>query len=439
MKKIFICTLFVIALMLGHVHALAESYNAVPSHTQVFLNSEPLVIEGLEINGQMHFSMGEIARMLHGTRARFDFTDDSPWLDRYSIQIHRWSEFDPQSYEPAALESGIATPVIINLRILMARDGWFSEVTAFEVNDNFYFALCDLSYIHGYIYRMENATVYIDTMESDINEYGFIVARDFLSARPTLFTRGWTEDIRKITPSYRQDWWPEGHYNFPFSYRLYDFNNDGIPDILIWYDFVEEGMWGIHVLYVYENGKFVRVGRLSYWGELFTDGRGNFYSLEGSHQEGFARIIHFAFTDEGVVWETLANRGVSVWHLPLSEDERATLLEQSEAMWRKVSFSPPSFGGVPLMVVKPFELPELFEAAAQNSIVPQEIPAIPTEIEPPDEYLTPQEELLEEIVPEVTTADYTNPPESNPSVIWVIIVPLVAIAAILLAVIRFRK
>ena len=105
-------------LVLGYVHALPESFDAVPSNTQILLNSEPFVIEGFVINEQMYFSMGEIARMLHGTRARFDFTDDSPWLDRYSIRINRWSEFDPQSYVPVALEAGIAAPVNINLGIL---------------------------------------------------------------------------------------------------------------------------------------------------------------------------------------------------------------------------------------------------------------------------------------------------------------------------------
>ncbi|MCL2285402.1 MAG: hypothetical protein FWC32_03450 [Firmicutes bacterium] len=71
MKKIFACSLFIIMLVLGHVHALPESFDAVPSNTQILLNSEPFVIEGFLINEQMYFSMGEIARMLHGTRARF--------------------------------------------------------------------------------------------------------------------------------------------------------------------------------------------------------------------------------------------------------------------------------------------------------------------------------------------------------------------------------
>ena len=197
-----------------------------------------------------------------------------------------------------------------------------------------------------------------------------------MASRLLLFASEWTDEIRNATPSYRRDWWDAGPDNFPFSFRLYDFNNDGIPEILIWYDFVEYyGTWGIHLMYVYENGEFSRVnrtanfetlspwGEIPYRGELFTDGQGNFYSLGGTHQEGFVRINHFMFTDEGVVWEKVADIGFGM------EDNQCPFFEQSVAIWREVSFSPPSFRGAPLTVVRPIEIPGLFEAAAERSIV----------------------------------------------------------------------
>ena len=251
-----------------------------------------------------------------------------------------------------------------------------------------------------------------------------------------MFAKSWTDDIREITPSYSRVWWREGEYRFPFSYRLYDFNNNGVPDVLIWYDFDEEGMWGIHILYVYENGYFVRVGGFSYWGELFTDGQGNFYSLEGSHQEGFVRIIHFAFTHDGAIWEILANIGCRT--IELSEDEHAALVELGEPIWYEVSFSPPSFKGVPLTVVKPFELPGLFEAAAQNSIVHQEVPVVYTEvIESPNQYPVSKEELLKEVIPEVTMAEDVTLPNRNFFIIWLVI-PLAVIVFTVICFIRKR-
>ena len=359
----------------NYVYTPQESPDAaVPSSLRIVLNGEPLVIDGLEIDGQMYFRMDEIARMLQGTRAEFDFFTAPHW-DPTDIDISwRWN-FDSsrkfhgiEDARPVAIEGGIAVPTNVSLRTSMARDGWRSEVSAFEVNGDFYFDLNNLGYILGYIHRIENGIVHINTMEPGISEYGFIAARDFLSALPTLFTGDWTDEIRGATPPYYRDWWREGNYTFPFSYRLYDFNNDGIPEIVMRYEWcADDALWGIHVLYAYENGDFVRVGTLSYWGELFMDGQGNFYSLEGSHQEGFARIVHFGFTDEGVFWEVFAERGVRIWELP--ESEQIPLLEQAETIWEQVSFSPPSFKGVPLTVVRPFELPELFEAAAQNSIL----------------------------------------------------------------------
>jgi hypothetical protein len=373
----------------------------------------------------------------------------------YGIHIHRWREFHPPADEPAAREAGIATPLQKTLWIGMVRDAWTSEVNAFEINDGFYFSLADSGYIHGYAHRIEEGRVYIDTMEPNISEYGFNVARDFLSARPTLFIRDmmdwWDDEIREATPALGRtaENWPA----FPFSYRLYDFNSDGIPEIIIWYDWEAPGIWGVHVMYTYENGEFTPVGELSYWGELFTDGQGNFYYPGGSHQEGFARIVHFAFTDEGVIWEIFAERGANwSWEVgQLPEDERTYLIEQVQAIWNEFSFSPPSFRGVPLTVVKPFELPELFYAAAQNSIVPQEIPAIYTETESPEEYPEPveqQEEIQEEIQEETQeetqeeiqeeTTPY-SPPINNSFTIWMIGIPLAAIGAISFAIIISKK
>ena len=361
-----------------------ESFDAVPASQRVILNGEPFVLDGLEINGQMYFCMSEVARMLRGTRARFNFTAAEYWPETwwspggYRMPIYRWREPHGRQphFEASVSESGIATVVRIGLWFDMMRDKWISEIGAMQVNGTFYFSLSGLSYTHAYFYHIENGVVYIDTMEPNISEYGFIVARDFLSARPTLFASEWTDEIRNATPSYRRDWWWGGGFdNFPFSFRLYDFNNDGIPEILIWYDFVEYGMWGIHVLYVYENGAFSRVnrtanfetlspwGEIPYRGELFTDGHGNFYSLGGTHQEGFVRINHYIFTDDGVVWEKIVDIGYWI------EDEQSPYFEQWAAVWREVSFSPPSFRGVPLTVVRPIEIPGLFEAAAERSIV----------------------------------------------------------------------
>ena len=238
---------------------------AMPSSLRIILNGEPLVIDGLEIYGQMYFRMDEIARMLQGTRAEFDFFTAPHW-DPTDIDISwRWN-FDSsrkfhgiEDVEPVAIEGGVAVPTNVSLRTFMARDGWRSEASAFEVNGDFYFDLNNLGYIIGYIHRIENGIVHIDTMEPDISEYGFIAARDFLSALPTLFTGDWTDEIRAATPPYYRDWWREGNYTFPFSYRLYDFNNDGIPEIIMRYErCADDVLWGIHVLYVYENGDFAR-------------------------------------------------------------------------------------------------------------------------------------------------------------------------------------
>ena len=96
--------------------------------------------EASEINdNSLYFSIEEIARILRGTRARFDFTDDMPWLDTYSMRIHRWREYQPPNGESAARKAVIAVPVNITLYIEMVRDFWNSNVSAFEVNDNLYF------------------------------------------------------------------------------------------------------------------------------------------------------------------------------------------------------------------------------------------------------------------------------------------------------------
>ncbi|MCL2285090.1 MAG: hypothetical protein FWC32_01850, partial [Firmicutes bacterium] len=94
--------------------------------------------------------------------------------------------------------------------------------------------------------------------------------------------------------------------------------------------------------------------------------------------------------------------------------------------------------GVPLTVVKPFELPGLFEAAAQNSIVHQEVPVVYTEvIESPNQYPVSKEELLKEVIPEVTMAEDVTLPNRNFFIIWLVI-PLAVIVFTVICFIRKR-
>ena len=332
---------------------LAVPADTTSSIVQILLNNEPTSLVGHTIAGRNYFNLADIAYMLQGTRAHFDFTQNRVDLHNAHIRVNRR---DGTSVNAATAESAVLhlVPVRVWLSADMTLgsthgDIWFSDLSAFGTTDNVYLALEDLSGIMGFFldYAAEpdgSGTIIIDTNEVYFSEYGLRVAKEFLMQRPAAFRPyPWSDDFLELAQPRRMsevmgvDEWGEwagyNGYVFPSSFMLHDLRGNGIPDIFISYWFFD---WPTaFVIYSYFDGCYRRVGVVRQYGEIFRDRAGRIFFLEGTHQMGYDTMRTLTFNDSGAQWDVVE---LLDWYsITMTEN----LDEQGRAFWELWTFPTP--------------------------------------------------------------------------------------------------
>ncbi|MCL1842716.1 MAG: hypothetical protein FWF79_02780 [Defluviitaleaceae bacterium] len=105
------------------------------------------------------------------------------------------------------------------------------------------------------------------------------------------------------------------------NFRLYDFNNDGIPEIIIQY---VGGTHGFDVLYMFTNGQFRAIRNMGF-PQFFADEYGRILVWEFS--EGEESVSYLTFTPEGleefvyIPWGHFAHTGADLSHKNLTPIE----------------------------------------------------------------------------------------------------------------------
>ena len=267
-------------------------------------------------DGLFHFRLQDIEDMVRGTRSRFRYaaTPQDEWRDyhilRGATDIPAWfADMEVPSYE-ADNDNAIIREQVAMWTPFPYRDGALGYIYALKIGGQHYFALCSLAAVLGFtIDYAEDGAAWIDTHEANISEYGRQVAAQFLSEMPTLFYLDWSEHTLETTPFTR----PWGYFQgegeehelysrfYPAWFELHDFNGNGIPDFLIRYSGVGwqgELLQSKH-LFMYIDGAYQEVMVFWAWGGIFADAHGSIFTMEGTHQTGFARAQRISFDNVG--------------------------------------------------------------------------------------------------------------------------------------------
>jgi len=303
----------VVALMLSACHQRNYSargntgIRAIPQTSNISLNNlPPIPLSGYTVEGTDHFRLQDIARMLNGTQAQFMFTE-SLW-NPGGLHIYRSRRYDTESCTiPLNQQIATAVPVEVTVEVgVLDAAGMSFEVSAFDIAGTWFFTLQIWSDFLGFNFNYaDDETIEINTGEHNVGDYGRQVAEAFLSERLSLFREDW--------------WWGESWYSYneydtnmpsycfgreysvfcPQAFWLYDFNNDGIPEILINYSLMGDWEQMSYNLYAYVDGKYEKTGSIGQGSTFTRDILGEVFFFDGSHYDGFAYMWHMVFNDSG--------------------------------------------------------------------------------------------------------------------------------------------
>ncbi|MCL2375906.1 MAG: hypothetical protein FWC76_00780 [Defluviitaleaceae bacterium] len=306
-------------------------YNVKMQIVDVNINGDLVQLSGY-YDDLFHFRLRDIEDMLINTRSRFRYgaLPQDEWRDYY---IWRGVADIPEWFLNMAppIHEGTRDDVpVIREQIAMwtpfDRDGALGYMYALKIGGHHYFTLCSLSAVLGFTVEFdEDGTAWINTCEANISEYGRQAAAQFLAQMPTLFYRDWSEETLASTP-YILPWgYFAGEENelysrfYPATFTLHDFNNNGIPDILLHYYTVSwhgEMRRDMH-LFMYIDGSYQEITTISPWGGIFADFEGNIFAIEGNHQESFTHVQKISFDDEEPVVEMI----IEAWWWNDDEEE----------------------------------------------------------------------------------------------------------------------
>jgi len=191
---------------------------------EVHVNGRQFWAQGRSINGNKYFRMQNIAFILHGTRAQFDFIDTG-----YSISIIRMGGVggvnQPRFRDADWSSTGYhkAFPQQATVSVGIQADGVSTGFEIFEINGIDYFLLDDFAAILGFaVEYIADGIILINTFEAEISEYGRRVTNKFLSQKPTLFTRVWNDEVLAATTPIFQQRYGGGGYLYPIAFRMHD-------------------------------------------------------------------------------------------------------------------------------------------------------------------------------------------------------------------------
>jgi len=309
---------------------------AVPVTVAVRVNDREFSAPAWEVDGRHYFDIRDIAFMLAGTRAeffittnrhtRFDgpdglgrsftFVGEGPWLVHGFPHNPTGSEMSGEGRETQeAIVRRETGHVIGGIHIGRVTDrplGMRAGLTVAYIDGRGHFCLLGFAAMRGKRVLRDEATgaITIETRVPTISERGLAAAREFLGQ----------DRFRTIFEPRDQSWLdgrgavdPETGVELPYtwiytSYRLLDFDDGGVPGILVRSSANSIDFAGvIESLFVYTNGAYEWVADIrtwfgvSFWG---TD-QGRIYMIHHGHdshermyviplENGATRARHFA-------------------------------------------------------------------------------------------------------------------------------------------------
>ena len=151
-----------------------------------------------------------------------------------------------------------------------------------------------------------------------ISDFGRQAAKEFLSQIPSLFSFGFYNEESGIYTSLGGEELQQPPLasmtldeafttqdGVSINFKLYDFDNNGIPVILIHtaLPFTCASVWNV---YRFINGEYVMSGRLWSWHSFYRDNYGQLIVCDDGGSLGLAGYYRYVvFTNDGVVLETI--------------------------------------------------------------------------------------------------------------------------------------
>ncbi|MCL1997637.1 MAG: hypothetical protein FWG65_02610 [Turicibacter sp.] len=272
----------------------------------------------LSHNQTPHFLLHDIAKMLDGTQAQFDISANAEFAE---FRIYRGRNFTADIDTIRAIAPSENEPFVGRVFLefrwefqVGTMDFSTSEIGFLETPHGLAFDLESFSRFFGFsvewqVEVADGTQNRINTYEPAISEEGRFAVSEFLHRRPTLFVdrQDWTDEMLAVTPSINIT---EERPSYPSHFFLYDFNGNGIPDILVSYDDTlgNGGIIGGFFLYSYINGEYQNIARISGWNswlEIFRDSEGQIFLFHGNHNIGWDVVQQAFFQENEVIFENI--------------------------------------------------------------------------------------------------------------------------------------
>jgi len=265
---------------------------AVPTTVAVRVNGREFSAPAWEVDGRRFFGINDIAYMLVGTRARFSVRPVRSY-ERFDF-LQRGAP-SPAGWETGGADRAVTLATVaretgivfggINM-IHVARRHFIVELgfDVASIDGGSYFPLFDLGAALGFGASRDSGSgaILIDTMERTISDRGRAAAQEFLSGFP------WQAPTRD---------------EVAIEYRIFDFNNDGIPEIAIRWGLSEAAWIPRTTLHAYVSGEYIEVGS---FGDLdfYACDQGRIYIVDDFiwwHTPGDTTLYEVAFDGSGTM------------------------------------------------------------------------------------------------------------------------------------------
>ena len=289
------------------VAAASQPASERPITATVIVNHVSFSTVGYKIDGKMYFQLQDIAKLLSGTRAQFDLR-----IDGKEYHITRGFPYEAIGPKAVTPKAAAAVPATVRVATGIQMDGVSEEFTALDIGGGIYFTPDLLSGFLGYTVACQaDGNIVINTDEPQVTIQGRRAAEEFLSGLPTLFYEEWNDRMLKAIKTPFVD--ENKATLYPKEYILLDFNDDGVPEILVHYDADPWALRRSWFLFVFVNGKYTKAGEIQMWGDLYRDGRGRIFAIEGGHHNGFTSVRQLALTARGAEWKTIVDNSEAIF------------------------------------------------------------------------------------------------------------------------------
>ena len=238
-----------------------------PKTVKVTVKGRSFSAPAWEADGNLYFGIRDIAYMLDGTQAQFDVEESRHNPGFYYLG---WGRYSPTGTEMAGAGSEPVQAIIAreagnvfgnidiySLYISHPVIGYTNLDYAY-INGENYFNIFSFAGVAGFSASGNPAdgSILISVLEMEepeMSETGLRLARKFLLQYRSLY-----EEFSSL-PQEPSVYWKNG--SVAYRYRLYDMNNDGIPEILM--EWVEQGT-GDHwkELFAYADGEYTHIALL---------------------------------------------------------------------------------------------------------------------------------------------------------------------------------